>query len=106
MEARGFEQTDLAELMKVSPSTVSRWLDGAAPDPDQLARLSSVLGVTTDELLRPETSIAPPASRKKNEDELLLRKYEAVLRPRLREELRGELEAELRRVLDKWARKV
>lgn len=111
MEARGYEQTGLADLMKVSDSTVSRWLDGAAPDPDQLARLATLLDVTTDELLRPEAAagvaerVAPYGARKKSEDELLLRKYEAVLRPRIRDELRSEFAAELQRVLDRWAKR-
>lgn len=113
MEARGYDQTGLARLMKVSDSTVSRWLDGAAPDPDQLATLASLLEVSTDNLLRPEldaqaaTSRAtmPRASARKKEDDGLLRKYEEILRPRLVEEARALLAAEVRRLVDRWEKK-
>lgn len=114
MEARGFEQKDLADLMKVNISTVSRWISGAAPDPDELARLATVLGVTTDDLLRPGAQAlvireGGPAygaeTITKKDLDLLLRTHGARLRAKWSAELRAELANELQRALDRWARK-
>lgn len=108
-EARGYEQKDLAKLMGVSASAVSRWEDGQAPDPDEMARLATMLGVTTDDLLRPSAAADSAAAKgevfRKADVDLLLRKHEAALRPRLRAELRVALAEELRVFLEKWVTK-
>lgn len=45
-------QSELAEAMGVTQSSVSRWLSGdALPTVDRLAALARYLGVTVDELL-------------------------------------------------------
>lgn len=45
-------QSELAEALGVTQSSVSRWLSGdALPSVDRLAELARHLGVTVDELL-------------------------------------------------------
>lgn len=51
MERRGLKQIQLADVLKVSRGTVSRWIDGQTPDPPDLVRLSRVLEVPTAYLL-------------------------------------------------------
>lgn len=63
MEGARLRQIDLAERMGVSDGAVSRWLNGTAPDPAELARLAVVLGVSADYLLgltSPKTRPEPP----------------------------------------------
>lgn len=50
---RNMSQTDLAELLRVSRQSVSKWeTDGATPDLDKLVSMSQVFGVTLDELIK------------------------------------------------------
>lgn len=56
----GDTQESFAEAMGVSRQTVSKWEAGTAmPDVENLLRISEHFGVTTDELLRGEKSMAP-----------------------------------------------
>jgi transcriptional regulator with XRE-family HTH domain len=51
-EKRGLKQQDVANALRLSPQAVSKWERGEnAPDIAVLARLASLLGVTTDWLL-------------------------------------------------------
>lgn len=51
----GWSQEDLAEKLDISRQSVSKWESGASiPDLDKLLKLSNLLGVSTDYLLRDE----------------------------------------------------
>lgn len=50
-ERKGWNQSDLARHMGVSPQTVQQWEKGGGVRPDKQLRLASVLGVTPDWLL-------------------------------------------------------
>ncbi len=51
MEQRGIQRIQLADAMGVSPSCITKWVQGTAlPSADKLPRLATVLGCTIDEL--------------------------------------------------------
>lgn len=59
--ARGLSQGDVAEALDVSRQSVSKWeTDGSVPELEKLLGLSSLFGVTLDELVRGEA--VPPAA--------------------------------------------
>jgi len=48
----GLEQKELAEELKTSPSSISRWERGVTrPDADQLVAMSELFGCTIDYIL-------------------------------------------------------
>lgn len=50
---QNMSQNDLAESLKVSRQSVSKWeTDGATPDLDKLLSISEIFGVTLDELIK------------------------------------------------------
>lgn len=52
--AKGFSQSELSKLLKVSQNTISQWESGARkPDIVMLKKLAHYLDCTTDELLEP-----------------------------------------------------
>ena len=55
-------QGDLAEALGVSRQSISKWeTDGAVPELDKLIKLSSIFGVTLDELVHGEAAVPTPA---------------------------------------------
>ena len=58
-KAKGWTQTDLAQELGVSMSTVQSWERGAQPRPRHLRRLAEVLGVDGLQLLTEVTDWAP-----------------------------------------------
>lgn len=46
--AKGLNQTELAERLKVTQATVSRWEKGSTPDPDKLSKLAELEGVSIE----------------------------------------------------------
>lgn len=49
---RNYSQKDLAELLNVSVRTISRWERNCnAPNPDELSRITKLIGITEEELL-------------------------------------------------------
>lgn len=62
--ARGMSQGDLAEALDVSRQSISKWeTGGAVPELDKLMKLSSLFGVTLDQLVtgeEPKTPEPPP----------------------------------------------
>lgn len=71
---KGYTQEQLAELVGVSAQAVSKWEnDVSCPDISILSQLSTVLGVTTDELLgakpiEPKVVVVDSGSTKKGKD--------------------------------------
>ena len=71
---KGYTQEQLAELVGVSAQAVSKWEnDVSCPDISILSQLSSVLGVTTDELLgakpiEPKVVVVDSGNTKKGKD--------------------------------------
>lgn len=56
-EDRGMSQSELGSLLGVTNKAVSRWENGRGyPDTSLLLKLSEILGITVDELLRGELS--------------------------------------------------
>jgi transcriptional regulator with XRE-family HTH domain len=102
IEGASLSRTQIAMRMGVNRSQVTRWAKGAVPAVPVLVRLADLLGVPREDLL---AGAASDHGARKKADESQLRRYEAVLRPKIRDELRAELADELRRLLDKWARK-
>lgn len=50
---RNMSQNDLAETLKVSRQSISKWeTDGATPDLDKLVSMSEIFGITLDELIK------------------------------------------------------
>ncbi len=50
---RNMSQNDLAESLKVSRQSISKWeTDGATPDLDKLVSMSEIFGITLDELIK------------------------------------------------------
>lgn len=49
---KGFTQDELAKELMVSRQTVSKWENGSNPDVETIVRLSELLDVSTDVLLR------------------------------------------------------
>ncbi|MEG2686715.1 MAG: helix-turn-helix transcriptional regulator, partial [Christensenellaceae bacterium] len=50
---KNLSQNDLAELLKVSRQSISKWeTDGATPDLDKLVSMSEIFGVTLDTLIK------------------------------------------------------
>ena len=69
---KGYTQEQLAEMMNVSPKSVSRWECGnTLPDVMQLPELARVYGVTVEDLYREEVSVYPNFAQR------LLAVYEA-----------------------------
>lgn len=51
-ESNGFSQEDLARVLNVNRRTVSRWEQNSSkPNPDELKRLSTLIGVAEEEIL-------------------------------------------------------
>ena len=61
---KGMSQGDLADALEVSRQSVSKWeTGGATPDLDKLVKMSTLFGVTLDELVKgeaPAAAEAPP----------------------------------------------
>lgn len=58
---KGFTQRELSEMLQVSDKTISHWeRDESSPDISILPELSSIFGITVDELLKKEKN--PPLS--------------------------------------------
>ena len=56
----GLSQDTLAEQLGVSRQSVSKWeTDGSIPDLNRLVKLSTVFGVTLDELVKGESGQSP-----------------------------------------------
>ena len=54
----GWSQEELAEQMKVSRQSVSKWESGASvPDLDKILKMSEIFGVSTDTLLKEEMEL-------------------------------------------------
>ncbi len=69
----GLSQEALAEKLHVSRQAITKWeCGGGLPDVENLQRIAALFGVTVDELLREEDSIAPSVLR----EELDLAQYE------------------------------
>lgn len=52
---KGMSQGDLADALQVSRQSVSKWeTDGATPDLEKIVKLSSLFGITLDELVKGE----------------------------------------------------
>lgn len=50
---RNMSQNDLAESLKVSRQSISKWeTDGATPDLDKIISMSGIFGITLDELIK------------------------------------------------------
>ena len=65
--SKGISQEQLAETLGVSRQSVSKWeMDQALPQIDNVLQLSTLISVSTDELLHDKIEIAKPAERKKN----------------------------------------
>lgn len=63
----GLSQEELAERLKVSRQSVSKWeLCQAFPETAKLIELSRMMGVTVDELLKEEGGAAPPPNAPPN----------------------------------------
>ena len=57
---RNLSQGDLSEILEVSRQSVSKWENGAAtPDLDKIIKLSEIIGITIDELVKNEEVSAP-----------------------------------------------
>lgn len=55
---RNMSQNDLAESLKVSRQSISKWeTDGATPDLDKLVSMSEIFGITLDKLIKGATPI-------------------------------------------------
>ena len=62
---KGLKQTDLAKLFNVSQGTIANWEKGIRnPDPETIARIADILGVTTDRLLRDKAEQTTPNASK------------------------------------------
>lgn len=69
----GLSQEALAEKLHVSRQAITKWeCGGGIPDVENLQRIAALFGVTVDELLREESSAAPPVLR----EEIDLGQYE------------------------------
>jgi len=66
---KGLLQTDLAEMIHVSPQAVSKWETGESlPDIDSLERLSVIYGVTINEILAGEPEEEKDKEKKDKEE--------------------------------------
>ena len=71
MEQRGIQRIQLADAMGVSPSCITKWVQGTAlPSADKLPRLAAILQcsidvgvVELDRLLRPRVETGPQAEK-------------------------------------------
>ena len=55
MEQRGIQRIQLADAMGVSPSCITKWVQGTAlPSADKLPRLAAILQCSIDALYGPE----------------------------------------------------
>lgn len=62
---KGFTQTQLAELCNVKQGTIANWESGIRkPDPETIARIADIFGVTTDSLLREDNTLQSPNAKK------------------------------------------
>ena len=70
---KGMTQQNLASILNVSPTTVSKWENGwSLPDLSLLETLASVIGLSIDELIRGERAsceISGPEEQKESADE-------------------------------------
>ena len=77
---KGFTQAQLAELCHVKQGTIANWESGMRkPDPDTIAKIAQIFGVTTDSLLR-DTAVEqqPNAEKIPNECIRMIPVYESV----------------------------
>lgn len=59
LDAKNRSQNDLARFLKVTPTAVSRWVNGEAmPRANMLDRICNYLGTTADDLLTDHTKVA------------------------------------------------
>ena len=66
-EEKGLSQSELGSLLGVTNKAVSRWENGRGyPDTSLLLKLSDVLGITVDELLKGELSTSAKAHKVSN----------------------------------------
>ena len=75
---KNLKQDDLAQMLEVSPQSVSKWEnDQTCPDISLLPKLAKILGVSVDELLsgkqelQPVVTLAPEDQRKDIKDMVL-----------------------------------
>ncbi len=59
LDAKNRSQNDLARFLKVTPTAVSRWVNGEAmPRANMLDRICNYLGTTAEDLLTDHTKVA------------------------------------------------
>ena len=69
---KGMSQGDLADALEVSRQSVSKWeTGGATPDLDKLVKMSTLFGVTLDELVKGEAPIAEPQPQAQPEPQVI-----------------------------------
>lgn len=69
---RGMSQGDLADALDVSRQSVSKWETcSATPDLDKLVKMSSLFGVTLDELVKGEAPAAEPQPQAQPEPQVI-----------------------------------
>ena len=69
---KGMSQGDLADALEVSRQSVSKWeTGGATPDLDKLVKMSTLFGVTLDELVKGEAPIAEPQPQSQPEPQVI-----------------------------------
>ena len=60
---QGLSQEELAERMDVTRQAVSKWESGqSAPDLERVLLLSRIFEVTTDQLIKDDMELDPPAA--------------------------------------------
>lgn len=70
--AAGLSQKELAGKLFVSQQAVARWeTDKATPNPETVVKLAEIFGVTTDELLGKDTTLAGEGNPKQDVKENL-----------------------------------
>ena len=61
---QGLSQEELAERMDVTRQAVSKWESGqSAPDLERVLLLSRIFEVTTDQLIKDDMELDPPAAQ-------------------------------------------
>lgn len=82
----GMSQVKLAELMRVSRSTIAMWeTGGSEPDHCALLRLADIFGVSVDELLGRSQPAQPDAPAPSADDDAVTPEFLATLSPSTRQ---------------------
>ena len=64
MEQRGIQRIQLADAMGVSPSCITKWVQGTAlPSADKLPRLAAILQCSIDALYGPVSTLGRQAEK-------------------------------------------